>query len=509
MKDSDLSVRLPEPQFLHPSTERSDPPVWVSVLDGTGLGLLVVATCVAAFGGFHTWVGPIEISARSSWRIWLLAMLLLGGRHVMWRQQWLHERIPIVLKRIWTDRPLRATLPMFVWSRIGVFLVAFFAVSTIGYPVKIPFVASENEFVNLPARWDAGWYLGIAQNGYRYSSRIAAEGGQQNIAFFPAYPVFMRLAAKLVGVDRQQMLDPMKPLAAIWLWAGVVVSLAALLWALLYLHRMMRAFAGEEAAVATVQMALAYPMAFIYNVPYTESLLLLSTVAAFYHFGRGQLGRAFAWGLLAGLTRPNGCFLSVPLGFIALARCWPSGGRFARFFDRLNVRPDAPRRGFLLQVLAAAAPGLGMLLFSASMYTVAGDPFIWAKTHAAWGRAYAGLAPLFAPVNAIAALGLYGYSHVAVYEILNVIPFAIALVLAIPITRRFGLAYAILIPLTVFPPLTAGGWLSIGRVTLVLFPVYAYLGLVPSSTQRAGILTIFAFLQAFGATLFFTWRPFY
>ena len=54
--------------------------------------------------------------------------------------------------------------------------------------------------MNLPLRWDAGWYLDIAVHGYRWSP--AAEG-QQNVAFFPAYPALMSLGAALVNAGNE------------------------------------------------------------------------------------------------------------------------------------------------------------------------------------------------------------------------------------------------------------------------------------------------------------------
>jgi Gpi18-like mannosyltransferase len=66
----------------------------------------------------------------------------------------------------------------------------------------------------------------------------------------------------------------------------------------------------------TVWLIAAYPFALFFGAIYTESLYLLGATAAFYHLRRRELWRAGAWGLLVGLTRPNGAFLSVPLALI-------------------------------------------------------------------------------------------------------------------------------------------------------------------------------------------------
>ncbi len=39
-------------------------------------------------------------------------------------------------------------------------------------------------------------------------------------------------------------------------------------------------------------------------------------LGAWYHLRRDERWPAFGWGLLAGLTRPNGCLLSIPLALL-------------------------------------------------------------------------------------------------------------------------------------------------------------------------------------------------
>jgi hypothetical protein len=57
------------------------------------------------------------------------------------------------------------------------------------------------------------------------------------------------------------------------------------------------------------------------------------------------------------------------------------------------------------------------------------------------------------------------------------------------------------------PSLASGGWLSVGRATSVLFPVFLWLGEVIPARHRHVWVGGFMALQAFAAALFFTWRP--
>ena len=82
------------------------------------------------------------------------------------------------------------------------------------------------------ARWDAGWYEHIAKHGY--VDQAVGPAGQRNLAFYPLYPLTMRLLS-LAGPE---------PLPA-----GILISNLALLAALLLLHRMARARFGAESGI--------------------------------------------------------------------------------------------------------------------------------------------------------------------------------------------------------------------------------------------------------------------
>src|SRR5687768_14578362 len=58
------------------------------------------------------------------------------------------------------------------------------------------------------ARYDSGWYHGIASQGY-----IFGAGGRNNLAFFPLYPLLMRGGGRLLGGRQEE-----------FYFAGIVVS---------------------------------------------------------------------------------------------------------------------------------------------------------------------------------------------------------------------------------------------------------------------------------------------
>jgi hypothetical protein len=453
-------------------------PRWARMLDAVGLALVLIGLSVIVTGGFREWTPFGRLSITSWMRPVIIGAVALLVRHYVRRTPSLPARVAGALKR-WRDAPeSRVIWPIFLSSRLGVLVIGFLGLALIGYaPNTPPWRVYPNDLLNLPARWDTGWYLGVAVDGYEWQPARSQQ--QQNIAFFPMFPMLMRYGSLFAA--RQTM------------WVGVAISLVAFFLALRYLFRFARATIGDEGAAAGVAFLAAYPFALFYSAAYTESLFLLMTVAACYHFERDELKRAALWGLAAGLTRPNGCLLSIPLALIALRPLAPIGWR-----------PLVPR------MAVAAMPGVGMLTYSAYIYALTGNPLQWAAQNAAWGRVYRGFDALLGErIEFLQQYGLYDYAANRALDLMYVATLLFVLGSVWPVFRRFGLPYAVLILINVLPPLAMGGLLSMGRVTAVIFPTFLWMGAAVPARHRAGWLIGFAMLQALCAIAFFTWRPLY
>ncbi len=453
-------------------------PLWVRVFDALAVTMLLIAVSVMATGGFREWtpVGRVRVT---SWvRPVAIGLVLLLLRHWFHSTPSLPSRIVSWMKG-WRDSDdARVVWPIFLSTRVGVLVVGFFGIAIVGYAPKTPpWRVYDNDFLNMPARWDTGWYLRIAENGYTWDPSHA--GQMQDIAFFPAYPALMHYGSLFLA--RQYLL------------AAVLVSFLAFFFALRYLFRFARETIGDDAAGTAVALLAAYPFALFYSTAYTEALFLLTTVAACYHFEREELWKAGLWGLAAGLSRPNGCLLSVVLALMAIR-----DGRTR------SLRALADR------LAAAAMPGIGMLIFSTYMYVLTGHPLQWAANHAAFGRVYRSLDALVGDrIGYIQINGLYNYMTVLSLDLINVIPVIFALGGVWPVYRRLGAPYAAMILVNVLLPLLMGGVLSMGRITSVMFPLFLWLGAAIPERHRSGWLMGFAMLQALGAVAFFTWRPLY
>ena len=160
------------------------------------------------------------------------------------------------------------------------------------------------------------------------------------------------------------------------------------------------------------------------------------------------------------------------------------------------------------RVLAAGSPGYGMLLYSAFIYRLTGDPFMWTRQNIAWGRVYRSLDSIVSDrVDFITNNGLYTYASTQTLDMFYLMAVVLCLAAVWPVYRRYGVALAALIPITILPPMAAGGLLSMGRVTAVLFPVFLWLGAAIPAQHRHAWVGLFALLQGFVAVMFFTWRP--
>ena len=465
-------------------------PKWAAALDVAAVLMALVAISVAIFGGFRIWLFDFRLSVTDWVRPAILSAIAVAIRHAIVRQQPLPQRVSRTVFDWWRAPDTKVVLPIHLATRIGVLLVGFLAVILIGFPPEAAnrWKIYSNEFLDLPARWDTGWYMGIATEGYAYVPDLKNQY-QQNIAFFPAFPMSMRYLSVLVG--RQT------------LWAGVGISIVAFYLALTYFLRLARdLLRDEEKSVTAVMLLASYPFAVFFSAAYTEGLFLLTLMGAVYHFHNNQLLRAAAWGFVCGLTRPNGALLSIVLALMAIQPMWDAARR------TLVMPPPGGWNTILGRVIVAGAPGYGMLVYSAFIWRLTGNPFMWTMQNVAWGRTYRGLDAIVSDrIGFIANNGLYNYASTQTIDLFYSFAVILAVAAIWPVYRRWGLAFAVFIPLTIFPPMAAGGMLSMGRVTSILFPVFLWLADAVPARQRAAWIGLFALLQGFVAVMFFTWRP--
>lgn len=131
-------------------------------------------------------------------------------------------------------------------------------------------------------QWDSEWYFKIATEGYRYNGDPTV---QQNIVFYPLYPMLARGLATISGLTPADAL--------------LLVSNVAGLFAVVVLFKLVREEFGDQLALATTALLSFFPASVLLSAGYTEPLALLLIVSFFLVLRRKHYLSA---ALLAGLT---------------------------------------------------------------------------------------------------------------------------------------------------------------------------------------------------------------
>jgi hypothetical protein len=160
---------------------------------------------------------------------------------------------------------------------------------------------------------------------------------------------------------------------------------------------------------------------------------------------------------------------------------------------------------WLAACLAALAPLAGVALFSGYLALRFGDPLAWVHGQAAWGTPLLGRGPAPDPARTPADLRLK-FTEAIVYAG-DIVAFGVAALAIRPVARRLGVAYALWIAVNIFPPVAAHLFISLGRFTAVLFPLFFWMALVVPRERLARVAGAFAACQAIFAVWFFLWRP--
>jgi len=277
--------------------------------------------------------------------------------------------------------------------------------------------------------WDGRWYDQVARNGY-----LLIPGHQSDPAFFPLYPVLLRLV---------------EPLGLSYKDAGILISNLLLLGGLIAFYRLGRELLPEaDAYRATVFAALA-PMGFAFSMTYPESLVFGAMALAGLAALRERWLLCAACGAAAALARPQGALVALPLA-AAVAHVWP----------RLGPRARGLAAG------AVVAPLAALLAFPLYLGDVLGDAHAWSKAQQAWGRSF----QVTGFVRALEQLPARGADH---WILRDAIFCAVYLVL-LAVAWRAGvpLAWIVAGALMVLLPLESGSFVSVARFGLLALPVF-------------------------------------
>jgi hypothetical protein len=289
-------------------------------------------------------------------------------------------------------------------------------------------------------RWDAVHYLDIARRGY-YGT---------DMAFFPLYPLLIRIVGSLLGN---------------YLVAGLIISNAAFLFGLLFFYKLVEHQYNRAVAHRAIFYVSIFPTAIFFSAVYTEALFFALTVASFYYIREHKWLAAGIFGGLAALTRVEGVLLLVPYVIEALT---PSAAGSWR-------NPLAGRARTLRVIAGGLLTVLGLAIYMFVLWVLRGDPFYFSHVQAHWNR------HLAAPwVSVWHSLVLMVTSHTPQTTAGQAIELAFtALMIAVLVAgvNRLPRSFTAYMALSILMPLSTSSLMSMPRFALVLFPMFIVMAL--------------------------------
>ena len=206
------------------------------------------------------------------------------------------------------------------------------------WPPTAPYAAWVERVVVAPwQRWDAHYYVSIVERGYR-----ADDGSAQFHPLLPllAKPFFWSPALGLL----------------------IVSSIASLFFMLVFYRLAALDIPNPETAT---KLMLAFPVSFVLFAPYTESLWLMFATLSFWYARKSRWWAAGAAGALATLTRQQGIFLLLPLGY----ELWSRGERRSKHWIALALIPLALLGWILYRAVFLSDVHPDFSSFNALLYT--------------------------------------------------------------------------------------------------------------------------------------------
>jgi hypothetical protein len=328
-----------------------------------------------------------------------------------------------------------------------------------GYPIGAP---------GLLRGWfqfDAGWYFGIVEHGYYLLQ------AQSPVAFFPAYPLAIRLVAPLFGhhIGVTAM--------AVTFACGVASVALFASWC--------RQRLDNTAARWAVALLIVYPYGwYLVGAVYADALFLAATLGAFVALERGHPLLAGLAGAVATAARPVGPAVVIGLALLAAERSGalrtlpaypPAGaGRARRLAHRWQL-PSGIGFGKLRAVdYGVLLSALGFLAYSGYLWARFGDPLAFSTVQKYWKQPSGPATLVKAHLWGNALRHPISHGRYVAGCLLQGALIVGGLLLTPRVARRFGWGYgALVLVCTALPIVGSKDFQGTGRYLLAAFPVFA------------------------------------
>ncbi|GAC1584493.1 MAG: hypothetical protein NVS3B28_05730 [Candidatus Velthaea sp.] len=345
------------------------------------------------------------------------------------------------------NRTVREVSITFLVTRVSIVVIAELAAIVIGQRPGTHYAASQNPVLAVWGRWDAEHYLNVARYGYSGTE----------VAFFPLYPVLIRMLGAITGNN---------------VIAGLIVSNVASFFGLLFFYKLAEHQYNRHVAQRATFYVSIFPTAIFFTAVYTESLFFALTVASFYYIRERRWLTAGAIAFFASLTRVEGVLLAVPFLIEWLVTLFGSGRSISQAFSEAVKWPVDH---LVRPIVGLALVPLGLAVYMGYLWVLRGDPLYFTHVQAHWGRH---LAPPW--VSFGHSFELIAHAHnpqVIAAQVLEIAFTVLMVAVLIAGWKRLRPSYLAYMAVSILIPMSTSSLMSMPRFALVLFPMFVMFGL--------------------------------
>ncbi len=361
-------------------------------------------------------------------------------------------------------------------SRIALVLIGFLALNFIGVNTYNPsknlsYHQKTADYLEMWTRWDAEWYLLIADHGYDSGKYLSESIYKSDSApavptagFYPLYPALIAILSFITGSG---------------IVSGYLISNISFIVFVILFYKLLRLDFDENLSFRVVLYYCVFPAAIFFSSLYSESLFLMLSTAAVYSHRKKRFLNSSVFAFLAALTRPVGIFLF--------------------FYYIADLYFNREESGY--KILNTLSPPAGVLTFFTYCHFKMGNFLAPVKRQVWWrgetGGPWKGFVEFFKEGPA-----LVGYKNSGVDFVVALI-FLAALVFMYNRMKKAYFWFAL--PAAVFP--LCSSLMSYTRLSLAAFPVFIVFGIWgKKKIVHYSLIIFFTLWQSAYMILFATWN---
>ncbi|MFH0864224.1 MAG: mannosyltransferase family protein [Candidatus Gottesmanbacteria bacterium] len=358
---------------------------------------------------------------------------------------------------------MRFVIISFIIWRLLLTLITLISINIL--PLRTGFLGGGLEkYAPNPLLW--GWanmdgvhYLSIAQNGYF----------QFEQAFFPLYPLLIRLISKISSLDN--------------IISGLMISHISTLLGIIIFYKFIEKQFSANLAKQAIVIFLIFPGSFFLVSVYTEGLFFFLIIASIYFTNQKKWFLASIFAGLASATRLAGIFLLPVMLYIWLK--------------------DNKKSWQQIPIILLSSSGLLFYLYY--LWKIYNDPLLFFHVQPAFGANRSGESIIILPQVLFRYIKIFvtaSFSYDYLIAGLEFGFFLSAIILLIRCIHKIPISYQIFAWLSLLVPTLTGSLSSMPRYLLTIFPLFICLAL-EKKPVKISYIAISAIILVFTMMFFF------